>query len=74
MTKLITTNIVFDKMINANELASEETLLSSSKNIILNKDLKEENTSNFMLSVWFYIDDWNTNMGNEKNILFPRIT
>ncbi len=64
------TNIVYDKMINANETGTEETLLGGANNVILNKDLKEENTSNFMLSVWFYIDDWGTSMSKEKNILF----
>lgn len=61
------TNIVYDKMINANKLDSSDT---NSTNFISNSDLKEENTSNFMLSVWFYIDDWGTGMGNEKNLLF----
>jgi len=64
------TNIVFDKMIDATKEASDGSMITSSTNFIPNKDLKEENTSNFMLSVWFYIDDWNTNMGNEKNILY----
>jgi hypothetical protein len=64
------TNIVFDKMISANETGNAGTLLNNSSNAIPNKDLKEEGTSNFMLSVWFYIDDWATSMGKEKNILF----
>ena len=64
------TNIVFDKMINANELGTQASTLISSSNIIPNKDLKEENTSNFMLSVWFYIDNWGNGIGQEKNILF----
>ena len=60
------TNIVYDKILNANETGIIET----STNVIPNKDLKEENSSNFMLSVWFYIDDWATSMSKEKNILF----
>lgn len=65
------TNIVFDKMIIANKPGTTDTsLLGNSTNIIPNSDLKEEGTSNFMLSVWFYIDDWGTSMGKEKNILF----
>jgi hypothetical protein len=57
-------------MISANETGNAGTLLNNSSNAIPNKDLKEEGTSNFMLSVWFYIDDWATSMGKEKNILF----
>ena len=64
------TNIVYDKILNANETGNTGTLLTNSTNAIPNKDLKEEGTSNFMLSVWFYIDDWGTSMGKEKNILF----
>lgn len=60
------TNIVYDKILNANETG----IIGTSTNAIPNKDLKEENSSNFMLSVWFYIDDWGTSMGEEKNILF----
>lgn len=64
------TNIVYDKILNANEIGNAGTLLTNSSNAIPNSDLKEEGTSNFMLSVWFYIDDWATSMGKEKNILF----
>ena len=64
------TNIVYDKILNANITGIAGTLLTSSSNVIPNSDLKEEGTSNFMLSVWFYIDDWGTSMGEEKNILF----
>ena len=64
------TNIVYDKILSANEIGNAGTLLTNSTNAIPNKDLKEEGTSNFMLSVWFYIDDWGTSMGKEKNILF----
>lgn len=60
------TNIVYDKILNANETG----IIGTSTNVIPNKDLTEENSSNFMLSVWFYIDDWGTSMGEEKNILF----
>tara|TARA_B110001450_G_scaffold33770_1_gene29080 strand:+ start:785 stop:1636 length:852 start_codon:yes stop_codon:yes gene_type:complete len=61
------TNIVYDKILNANKLGSSG---ANSTNDIPNSDLKEENTSNFMLSVWFYIDDWASGIDNEKNILF----
>lgn len=64
------TNIVYDKILNANDLGSDNSLLTNSSNTILNSDLKEEGTSNFMLSVWFYIDDWGTGISKEKNILY----
>jgi len=60
------TNIVYDKILNANETG----IIGTPTNVIPNSDLKEEGTSNFMLSVWFYIDDWATSMSKEKNILF----
>lgn len=63
------TNIVYDKILNANKTDNEETLVPTN-NVITYKDLDVENTSNFMLSVWFYIEDWGTTMGKEKNILF----
>jgi len=44
------TNIVYDKILNANETGIEGTLLTGPNNVILNNDLKEEGTSNFMLS------------------------
>jgi (2Fe-2S) ferredoxin len=59
------TNIIYDIMCDAKKQATE-----GSSNIIKNEDLNENNTSNFMLSVWFYIDNWGNEIGNEKNILF----
>ena len=34
--------------------------------------LTQTNASNFTYSIWFYIDDWNTNYGAEK-IIFGRM-
>ena len=62
------TNIVYDEMIQAN---SQD--LTDSERIIANDKLNENNTSNFMISVWFYIDNWGKNISNEKNILFMGI-
>ena len=42
----------------------------SKSNIILAKDIPETSSSNFMLSVWFYIDNWGNNISKEKNILY----
>jgi hypothetical protein len=49
---------------------SGNNLFSSNKNVIFSKDIPETSSSNFMLSVWFYIDNWGDNISNEKNILF----
>jgi len=59
------TNIIYDIMCDAKQKAT-----ASSSNVIKNEDLNENNTSNFMLSVWFYIDSWGNEIGNEKNILY----
>tara|TARA_Y100001970_G_C14244717_1_gene867306 strand:- start:1731 stop:2849 length:1119 start_codon:yes stop_codon:yes gene_type:complete len=72
-----TTDIIYDIMCDASLPAGETdsnsqiaSYLTTDKNIILNKDFKENNTSNFMLSVWFYIDNWGNNLSNFKNILY----
>jgi len=59
------TNIIYDLMCDAKQKAT-----ATSSNVINNEDLNENNTSNFMLSVWFYIDSWGNEIGNEKNILY----
>lgn len=59
------TNIVYDNMLQANKLSSTD-----SEKTITNDKLNENNTSNFMISVWFYIDNWGKNISNEKNILY----
>lgn len=59
------TNIIYDIMCDAKQQAT-----ANSSNVIKNEDLNENNTSNFMLSVWFYIDNWGNEIGNEKNILY----
>ena len=71
------TNIIYDIMCDAKEPAerydsanTSSTFFSSNKNVIFSKDIPETNASNFMLSVWFYIDNWGDNISNEKNILF----
>ena len=60
------TNIIYDEMCDANILANKNKV----KNKIPGKEINSNNTSNFMLSVWFYIDNWGNQIGNEKNILF----
>jgi hypothetical protein len=68
------TNIIYDLMCDASTSMDtgelEDGLFGSNKNIIKAKDIPENNSSNFMLSVWFYIDNWGNNISNEKNILF----
>ena len=71
------TDIIYDIMCDANLLANSQETDSSiqsffvtNKNVIANKDFNENNTSNFMLSVWFYIDNWGNAISKEKNILY----
>jgi len=54
-------------MLKANDNSSGE---EDSTNMIKNEDFNENSTANFMLSVWFYIDNWGNNINKEKNILF----
>tara|TARA_B100000902_G_scaffold395134_1_gene453035 strand:+ start:9222 stop:10061 length:840 start_codon:yes stop_codon:yes gene_type:complete len=64
----LTTNIIFDQILKAIERSSSGT--PDKTNSIKNKDFNENSTANFMLSVWFYIDDWGNQLSKEKNILF----
>jgi hypothetical protein len=59
------TNIIYDKMLVANNQSNTESLTK-----IKSEDINAGNSCNFMLSVWFYIDDWSESIGQEKNILF----
>ncbi len=72
-----TTDIIYDIMCDANLLAntqepdsSVQSFFVTNQNIISNKDFNENNTSNFMLTVWFYVDNWGNAISNEKNILY----
>jgi len=64
------TNIIYDKMCEASTLATNTTEASSNTNVIVAKDIPQITSSNFTLSVWFYIDNWGNNISKEKNILF----
>jgi hypothetical protein len=59
------TNIIYDKILKAGDENNSEN-----NNTINNSDFLENSTSNFMLSVWFFVDSWGKEIGNEKNILF----
>ena len=72
-----TTDIIYDVMLDAKEAANSHSgdsltpsFLVSNKNVIESRDFNENNTSNFMLSVWFYIDNWGNEISEEKNILY----
>ena len=56
------TNIIYDIMCDANK--------KGEKNEILNSEFPENNTFNFTLSLWFYIDSWNNQLAEEKNIIY----
>lgn len=64
------TNILYDQMCDATKTATINSDGASVDNIILNKNIPGTNSANFMLSVWFYIDNWGNNISKEKNILF----
>ena len=64
------TNIIYDRMCVASTLATNTTEASSNTNKIVAKDIPQTTSSNFTLSVWFYIDNWGNELGKEKNILF----
>ena len=65
------TNIIFDKMCEASKQdTSTSGTVSSTLNTIVAKDIPDTTSSNFMLSVWFYIDNWGQHISKEKNILY----
>jgi hypothetical protein len=64
------TNIIYDKMCEASTIATNSTDKTSNNNVIVADDIPQTTSSNFTLSVWFYIDNWGNEIGNEKNILF----
>lgn len=64
------TNILYDKMCEASLPAITSASLDSGTNIIVAKDIPDTTSSNFMLSIWFYIDNWGNNISQEKNIMF----
>ena len=59
------TNIIYDKILKAADENNGEN-----NNTINNADFLENSTSNFMISVWFFVDSWGKEISNEKNILF----
>jgi hypothetical protein len=74
---LFITDIIYDIMCEAKIQATSGVIptgfgsvLVTNKNIIANKDFNDNNTSNFMISAWFYVDNWGNEISNEKNILY----
>tara|TARA_B100001769_G_scaffold275319_1_gene277241 strand:- start:5003 stop:5899 length:897 start_codon:yes stop_codon:yes gene_type:complete len=74
---LFITDIIYDILCNADEQANTTAnvndlskYFSGNKNIIYNDEINENSTSNFMLSVWFYIDNWGDNISMNKNVLY----
>ena len=68
------TNIIYDVICDADKATMTDTAFTAAtvtnSNIIVAKDIPDNNSSNFMLSVWFYIDNWGNKIGNIKNILY----
>ena len=54
------TDIIFDDILNA----------QNHNKVIKNADMPKTNVSNFTTSIWFYINDWQYNFGQQKNIMF----
>jgi hypothetical protein len=71
------TNIIYDIMCDAAAPVSLQNATSAlfvtNTNVIMAQDIPENNSSNFTLSVWFYIDNWGNNISNEKNILYMSV-
>jgi len=74
---LLKTNIVYDQLLDALDANPDYTpsagIMSSNvkQNMIPNSLLSDNGSTNLMVSVWFYIDNWGTNIGEaNKNILF----
>ena len=74
---LFVTDIIYDIMCDAKNPATSETTYSGlasigaiNKNIIPNKDFNENNTSNLMISGWFFVENWGNEISNEKNVLY----
>ena len=78
---ILKTNIVYDKILDANDDTADVTTASNNevsfisinsvrKNLIPNDVLNDNLSSNLMISVWFYIDNWEVDNNIEKNILF----
>lgn len=53
-------DIIFDDILNA----------QNHNKVIKNSELPSTNISNFTTSIWFYINDWQFNFGQQKNIMF----
>lgn len=53
-------NIIYDDILNAQNHNKE----------IKNTKLPKTNVSNFTTSIWFYVNDWQFNFGQQKNIMY----
>lgn len=73
---IIKTNIIFDGQYDASELNSYTPIRQNNNdngiinNMIWSNEIDTNESSNFMMSLWFAIDNWSHNVGYEKNILF----
>jgi hypothetical protein len=58
------TNIIYDTILDASKTYSQD------KNMIKSKNIPMNSTSNFTMSIWFFVDNWGNNISRDKNILF----
>jgi len=75
-TILIIVILVILIVVIYNVFFSKQTMLMSgmqpsTPGIVINhKQLPTNNSSNYAFSIWFFIEDWNTNYGEIKNIIY----
>lgn len=75
-TILIIVILVILAIVIYNVFFAKQTMLMggmhpSSPGVIINhSQLPKNNSSNFAFSLWFFIEDWNTNFGEIKNVLY----
>ena len=73
---IIKTNIIYDGVYDASKSNSYNSARGNNNNdgidnnMLWSNTIDTNNSSNFMLSLWFAIDNWSYNVGNEKNVLF----
>lgn len=63
--------IVFNHFFAKSDIIYDDILNAQNHNkVIKNSELPKTNISNFTTSIWFYINDWQFNFGQQKNIMY----
>jgi len=61
---------IFNWLTGRDASLSSMTRADTKRVVVKHKHLPKNNSSDFTYSVWFFIDDWNTNYGEMKNIFY----